>query len=99
MKTAKLAINEPLPELKVLTSNGAAKRNGGSVSEAAEKIQADPGKTIGKLNSKVNILLVDDRKDKLLALSAILAPLGQNLMEARSGKEALRALLKNDFAV
>src|SRR5579862_8600625 len=100
MKTAKLAINEPLPELNAVTSNGAAKRNGAtSVSNTAERTKAEGGKTIGKLNSKVNILLVDDRQDKLLALSAILAPLGQNLLEARSGKEALRLLLKNEFAV
>lgn len=100
MKTAKLAINEPLSELKVAASNGAAKRNGATpVPNAAENTKAEPGKPIVKLNSKVNILLVDDRQDKLLALSAILSPLGQNLMEARSGKEALRLLLKNEFAV
>src|ERR1700722_2899718 len=49
--------------------------------------------------SKVNILLVDDRPDKLLALEAVLSSLGQNLVKARSGKEALRLLLKQDFAV
>src|SRR5262245_28438520 len=48
---------------------------------------------------KANILLVDDRPDKLLALEAILAGLGQNIVKARSGKEALRWLLKQDFAV
>jgi PAS domain S-box-containing protein len=48
---------------------------------------------------KVNILLVDDRADKLLALEAILSTLGQNLVQANSGKEALRCLLKQDFAV
>jgi PAS domain S-box-containing protein len=95
MKTAKLAINAPLPELAVASTNGAEK-NGAA---AAEKTKAEAGRTIGKLNSKVNILLVDDRQDKLLALSAVLTPLGQNLVEARSGKEALRLLLKNDFAV
>lgn len=47
----------------------------------------------------VNILLVDDRPDKLLALEAILEPLGQNLVKALSGKEALRLLLKQEFAV
>src|SRR5262249_3809197 len=47
----------------------------------------------------VNILLVDDRADKLLAVEAILAPLGQNVVKARSGKEALRHLLSKDFAV
>src|SRR5436190_3309391 len=48
---------------------------------------------------KVNILLVDDRADKLLALEAILESLGQNLVRAFSGKEALRRLLHQDFAV
>jgi PAS domain S-box-containing protein len=46
-----------------------------------------------------NILLVDDRADKMLALDAILESLGQNVVQARSGKEALRQLLKQDFAV
>src|SRR5260221_6154777 len=48
---------------------------------------------------KANILIVDDRADKLLALEAVLGSLGQNLVQARSGKEALRHLLKQDFAV
>ena len=48
---------------------------------------------------KANILIVDDRADKLLALEAVLGSLGQNLVQARSGKEALRYLLKQDFAV
>ncbi len=48
---------------------------------------------------RVNILLVDDRDDKLLALEAVLSNLGQNLVRARSGKEALRHLLKMEFAV
>ncbi len=48
---------------------------------------------------KVNILLVDDRPEKLLALEAVLRGLGQNLVQARSGKEALRCLLKQEFAV
>ncbi len=49
--------------------------------------------------SKANILLVDDRSDKLLAIEAILEPLEQNLVKAHSGKEALRHLLKQDFSV
>ena len=48
---------------------------------------------------KANILIVDDRADKLLALSAVLTSLDQNLVQARSGKDALRHLLKTDFAV
>src|ERR1051326_6070110 len=47
---------------------------------------------------KANILLVDDRADKLLAVEAILSSLDQNIVKARSGKEALRFLLQQDFA-
>ena len=47
----------------------------------------------------VNILLVDDRAENLLALEAILEPLGQTLVRASSGEEALKHLLSRDFAV
>jgi PAS domain S-box-containing protein len=46
-----------------------------------------------------NVLLVDDREENLVALQAILERLGHNLVLARSGDEALRALLHDDFAV
>jgi signal transduction histidine kinase/DNA-binding response OmpR family regulator len=46
-----------------------------------------------------NILVVDDRPDKLLALKSMLEDLNQNLITANSGDEALRRLLKEDFAV
>lgn len=46
-----------------------------------------------------NILLVDDRHENLLALEAILEPLGQTLLYAHSGEDALRALLRHDVAV
>ena len=48
---------------------------------------------------KFNILLVDDQPDGLLALEAILGMLGQNLVRASSGREALRLLLKDDYAL
>jgi signal transduction histidine kinase len=48
---------------------------------------------------KVNILLVDDQPEGLLALEAILGRLGQKLVKASSGKEALRQVLALDFAV
>src|ERR1700683_5324761 len=51
------------------------------------------------LEPPVNILLVDDQPANLLALEAILADLGQNLVRAASGAEALRHLLADDFAV
>jgi two-component system, sensor histidine kinase and response regulator len=49
--------------------------------------------------TKVDILLVDDDATKRFALTAILAPLGQNVVEAASGPDALRQLLKQDFAM
>lgn len=51
------------------------------------------------LDEKVNILMVDDHPENLLALEAILGDLGENLVKAYSGKEALRELLTYDFAV
>ncbi|QSB25303.1 hybrid sensor histidine kinase/response regulator [Flavobacterium sp. CLA17] len=48
----------------------------------------------------VKILLVDDKKENLLSLQVILANLGYQFVEASSGKDALRILLKNqDFAI
>ncbi|HVS08307.1 MAG TPA: ATP-binding protein [Planctomycetota bacterium] len=46
-----------------------------------------------------NVLLVDDRPENLLALEASLEELGQNLVKAGSGKDALREILKRDFAL
>src|SRR6187399_117355 len=50
-------------------------------------------------HEKVNILLVDDQPAKLLAYEVILKELGQNLLVATSGREALEYLLKVDVAV
>jgi two-component system, sensor histidine kinase and response regulator len=48
---------------------------------------------------KVNILMVDDSPDKLLAMESVLESLGQNLVKVPSGEEALRILLRQDFAL
>jgi signal transduction histidine kinase len=48
---------------------------------------------------RVNILLVDDQPNNLRALAAILEHLGQNLVLANSGAEALRCLLRDDVAL
>src|SRR3954471_5396271 len=48
---------------------------------------------------KANILVVDDRPDKVLVVQAILEDLGQNIFTASSGEEALRQVLARDFAL
>ena len=50
------------------------------------------------VNDKANILLVDDQPSRLLTYEAILDDLGHNLVQARSGTEALRYLMDTEFA-
>src|SRR5438132_4977325 len=50
-------------------------------------------------DDKLNILLVDDQPSKLLTYEVILRELGDNLIMASSGKEALEYLLRNEIAV
>ena len=50
-------------------------------------------------HEKVDILVVDDLPEKLLVYETILRGLGQNVVTARSGREALRSLLEREFAV
>jgi CheY-like chemotaxis protein len=50
-------------------------------------------------SDKVSILLVDDQEARLLSYEAILEDLHQNLVRANSGTEALKRLMKEDFAV
>jgi signal transduction histidine kinase len=52
-----------------------------------------------KTQSAVSVLLVDDDSTKRFALKTILAPLGENIVEAASGADALRQLLRQEFAV
>lgn len=47
----------------------------------------------------VNILMVDDQPAKLLSYEVILGDLGEHLIKATSGREALDALLKHDIAI
>lgn len=59
--------------------------------------------SIARLNNplykKVNILMVDDRPENLLALEAVLNSPDYHLVSANSGKEALKCMLMQDFAV
>ena len=50
------------------------------------------------MSENAAILLVDDREENLIALEAVLAPLGHHLVRADSGIAALRELLRHDFA-
>lgn len=51
------------------------------------------------MQDSVNILMVDDQPGKLLSYEAILSELGENLIKAGSGREALELLLKHEIAV
>ncbi|TYB58666.1 response regulator [Nonomuraea sp. PA05] len=51
------------------------------------------------MNRQVKILLVDDNDESLVALEAVLRPLQQLLFKARSGPEAMKLMLRHDFAV
>src|SRR3954447_10687823 len=48
---------------------------------------------------KISILLVDDLPEKLLVLESVLTELGERIVTARSGEEALRLVLDQEFAV
>ncbi len=65
--------------------------------EARRAMSQESGTT--KASEPVNILVVDDVPEKILAIEATLTDLGQNVVKASSGREALRCLLKDDFAV
>jgi CheY-like chemotaxis protein len=54
---------------------------------------------VDDVTERARILLVDDHEENLVALEAVLSSLDQVLVSASSGGEALRALLKDDYAL
>ena len=63
---------------------------------------ASPSSAFGALDGvpdRANILIVDDLPEKLLVFETVLGDLNQNLVFARSGADALRQILRRDFAV
>src|SRR6266545_2511306 len=60
---------------------------------------ASPGLRPADEPERVKILLVDDQPDNLLSAEAVLESLGQEIVKAQSGREALKHLLNEDFAV
>ena len=69
-------------------------------SRARPPAREDPfeGRPAGD-DGRVSILLVDDAPENLLTLQAVLEPLGQRLITAESGEQALRVLLREDVAM
>src|SRR6266849_5054177 len=51
------------------------------------------------VTERASILIVDDSPEKIVALESILDELGQDIVKASSGRDALRRLLVQDFAV
>ncbi|MFC9229519.1 two-component system response regulator [Streptomyces decoyicus] len=50
-------------------------------------------------DTSAGILIVDDMEENLVALEAVLGSLSQKVVRARSGEEALKAMLREEFAV
>ncbi|HZS35539.1 MAG TPA: response regulator [Polyangia bacterium] len=64
----------------------------------AASLADSPNETAREIGS-APLLLVDDRVANLIALEAVLAPLGEQMVRATSGEEALRRVLEREFAV
>src|SRR5437868_15497901 len=71
---------------------------GGPVGEMPVQARTDPEAIDAFEVESPRVLLVDDDERKLLAMQSILEDLGE-VVPARSGEEALRHLLKSEFAV
>jgi len=65
----------------------------------AEAVDRREGQTGLQPADRIKILVVDDQAENLLAAEAVLESLGQEVVRAQSGREALRRLLADDFAV
>jgi signal transduction histidine kinase len=67
--------------------------------QPATRVEDDkPHKTVG-CPTRVKILLVDDQPENLFSAEAVLESLGEEIVKADSGRDALRRLLDDDFAV
>src|SRR5512138_3526856 len=93
------AVCPPVVAASVMgTNHGSALADRGSGRDENRGLSPDL-KQMAETEETVNILAVDDSAEKLLAISALLADLGQNVVTATSGREALRHLLRQEFAV
>jgi len=64
-----------------------------------EPVEFQPAGGAEPPRSRVKILLVDDQPENLFSAEAVLESLGEEIVKAESGREALRRLLDDDFAV
>jgi PAS domain S-box-containing protein len=90
--------------MKMITGSSMNRK---SISDFVEMINTDMppviepkgGSSQMDIDSKVNILIVDDYKENLVAIESLLNSQEYNLILASSGDEALKQLLKKDFAL
>ncbi|MES2694496.1 MAG: response regulator [Verrucomicrobiota bacterium] len=73
--------------------------NGNGAAFLADHANSNALQPVKPNDEPIEILIVDDTADKLLALEAALGDLGQTIVKAESGNEALRLILRRDFAV
>ncbi len=86
----------PLRIVRLPNANRHTSARGDELRRVSDPARASPA---GAAYPRARILLVDDEPANLVALEAILAPLGEELVRASSGQEALRQLLQGEFAV
>src|SRR5687767_7726777 len=87
-----------LPLRAMRRHNGTSAALGDPV-DAASRVHASSTSSLKTDTDSIEILLVDDTPDKLLALEAALSDMNQTIVRAESGSEALRLILRRDFAV
>lgn len=58
-----------------------------------------PEATVNEPQEPVNVLVVDDHEGSLVALQSVLEPIGEHVVACKSGEQALRELLRREFAV
>jgi PAS domain S-box-containing protein len=91
------------PRLGIVPAPGGSSEPVGQEPAASPGVEveaeASAGEDLEPSAERVNILIVDDHPETLLAMESLLADLGQNLVTADSGRSALRHLLRLDFAL
>jgi serine phosphatase RsbU (regulator of sigma subunit)/CheY-like chemotaxis protein/anti-sigma regulatory factor (Ser/Thr protein kinase) len=90
----------PVPEVPAAAEDDSEPRALKVPGAAADDELSDAAaKPLGLPDHRAGILLVDDHRENLIALEAVLEPLGERMVSTESGEQALRALLRDDFAV